>query len=275
VSFRAGKEEAEEQYEEYNEILANLARSITASKDSTSQFPFISVPNFELLGRHARVYLDIASVTWAPFVSESQLVPWVDFTNKESSWYNESLSIATSEANIFKDRFLVDTDFRNRIWEGNETNHIEAETKSSGRFAPLWHISPPPTSMSPINYNVLNEPSIKSVVPTFMQTRDYIMTIAKLRSEGELWWVSNNQHDDSGANSRGDGPWTSHLTPVYERLNDANSSVVGILLSTIQWDHFLGGMFEQEEKGIELVLKNTCNQSYTFIISNSEVSDNN
>lgn len=267
--FNDRENEAKDKFMEYNKVMALLAESITASSDRHSQFPFVRVPNFELLGRHTRIALNIASVIWAPFVSENQREQWANFTRNEQGWYNESLSIVTSKERITNSQ-LPNT-FRDYIWQSDEAMNALPVT-SAGPFAPLWHVSPPTASISAINYNILSETFINEVFPSFEWTRDFVMTASTLCSDVNQDWALVSQSEIRNQDGPIDGPCASHLTPVFGRLNDHENTSVGFLLSSIRWVQVLESLFHQHETEMLLVLGNSCNQSYSFSLQNGKVS---
>jgi hypothetical protein len=246
-----------------------VAESITVSKSNESEFPFVRVPKFELLGNQTRFRIGNDLILWAPFVSADQGTEWANFSKKEQGWYNESLSILGSDPSVDLSRFVIGSEFRDYIWEGNDVSSGRA-VDSAGPFAPLWHISPPTSSLSSINYNILNEKYISDLLPVFKETRDYVMSSAKMLSEDGL---SKSIIDSQSLilDDKTDRPYTTHFTPVYEELGDISSSLVGVLVSTIVWDEYLSSLFHEDETGIVLVLRNTCDQAFTYLLEDGKV----
>jgi hypothetical protein len=248
-----------------------MAQSITASKTDASEFPMVRVSHFELLGRHAREATGSSSILWAPFVTERQRPEWSSFCYREQDWYNESLTIFRSDpgvVHISRNRSMPE-EFREYIWEGEDLENVAA-TNGSGPFAPLWHISPPPSSSMPINYNVLQEKYIQDVLPSFDLTSDSVLTSAQYSKVHDFWsWIAPPTQE-LFSEERND-PFSTHVTPVFERLNDANSPLVGVLLSKMIWMDFISRLFTDDDHGIVVLLQNTCNQSYTYTINAGEV----
>jgi hypothetical protein len=55
-------------------------------------------------------------------------------------------------------------------------------------------------------------------------------------------------------------PHTYLLTPVYERLGNKSSDVVGAFVSTVAFDRYLADLLPDRVRGIFAILKNTCGQ---------------
>ena len=251
------------------QIMTNLAETITASSiKNVQEFPFVRVPKFELLGSHVRSIDPNDVIIWAPLVAEQQREQWSNFSASENGWYNESVTIYQSENDIPTDLY-ENGEFRDDIWEGpdlNDTSYMSAA--APGPFAPLWHISPPTLSLTSINYNLLHVEHIRGLFSASIQANDFVMGEAKLDTEGlpktivtslDLWKENHHPH-----------PHTVQVTPVFENLSN-DSSIVGFILSSIDWEEFLAGAFTSDINGVVVVIRNNCNQSLSFEISHGEV----
>jgi hypothetical protein len=263
------QDRAHEEFRKYNQLTGNMAQLITASRDKATEFPFVRVPKFELLSRHTRVATS-ATVMWAPFVTESQRTEWSNFSTAKQGWYDESVSILRSDPAVDLHRFANDSKLRDYIWEG-ELSDGETAVTSHGPYAPLWQISPPTPFRTAINFNVLHEQSIKDLLPSFIQTNDFVMSNAKFTSDGfsSIIGLRNLNSEESS-----DHPYAIHLTPVFESLNDVKSPLVGLLLSTMFWADFLKKVFHHSEQGITAVLRNTCHQVFTYVVQGGQVRSN-
>lgn len=273
VTFAKVQTESKQKLIEHNQVMSLLAQSITASNTEPSKFPFVRVSHFELLGRHAREALGGSSILWAPFVAASQLPEWSSFCYQEQDWYNESLTIFQSDPSVVEGYHDQKTsgEFREYIWEGDDLQNVTS-SNGSGPFAPLWHISPPSSSSLPINYNVLHEAYIKDALPTFVQSRESVLSSAQNPDADHLWsWAAPSSHVDFAEDEKRNGPFTTHLTPVFERLYDVNSTLVGVLLSKLVWVDFISSLFHGDDHGIVAILHNSCNQSYTYTINDGKV----
>jgi hypothetical protein len=270
--IRAIRETIHQKNEYYQKTMLALAETITTSKIGDDQeFPFVRVPKFELIGGHTRATLGNDIVIWAPFVIQSQREQWSIYSTAEQGWYNESKQILLVDPKYSHYDFVNNSKFRDIIWEGqdlDETSYVASP--EPGPFAPLWHISPPTLSSSSINYNILHEQYIRDLLPALVQSHDCIMSSAKFEAE----WLSRTIVDsqDLVVGQHADYPHTAHITPVFESLNDVKSPMVGFILSKLHWDDYLSGLFTEYVHGVDVVLRNTCNQTFTFEFYGGEVS---
>ena len=61
-----------------------------------------------------------------------------------------------------------------------------------------------------------------------------------------------------------DHPHSFLYHPVYERVKDSTSNIVATLTSSVAWDASMRYLLPDTVKGIRSVIKNNCNQSFTY-----------
>lgn len=57
---------------------------------------------------------------------------------------------------------------------------------------------------------------------------------------------------------------------VYRTLDD-DSDVVGFTYAFLAWDSYFAGILPEGVKGVYAVLRNTCNQSITYVLEGNDV----
>jgi hypothetical protein len=62
------------------------------------------------------------------------------------------------------------------------------------------------------------------------------------------------------------------MEPVFSKLHDPSSDMVGIIIGILPWDRYLVDLLPEGVKGIHCILKNTCGQSFTYDLSGNGVS---
>jgi hypothetical protein len=67
-------------------------------------------------------------------------------------------------------------------------------------------------------------------------------------------------------------PHSFLVSPVFEELNDPKAKMVGVLLSVVSWDRYLANLLPEGVNGIVCVLKNSCGQSYTYVVNGNGAS---
>lgn len=71
-------------------------------------------------------------------------------------------------------------------------------------------------------------------------------------------------------------PHSIVVQPVYKRLGDQHNNdnpVVGFIFNYVAWESYLSNTIKQENmNGVYFVLKNSCNQDFTFRVQDDIVS---
>lgn len=263
--------------------MSNMAEAVTsASKTAGGEFPFVRVPMFELIGSQTRSLTGSEMIIWAPLVTEVQQPEWSTFSTSNQNWYNESIEFVTAVAENNGRDFVYEqgAPFLDFTWvEGNDTYPF-IPSPLPGPFAPIWQCSPPPFSLAFINFDLLKESYVKTMLPSLILLGDGLMSaiftsvdrLAGIFITEEDHEASHLQHvRDTYNSSTFMHPHCVHLQPVFEKMNDRESNVVGFLLSLIAWDTFMANLLPDGVTGIVAVLHNTCNQNHTYFLDGYKV----
>ena len=249
-----------------------FAETVTAARGSTKRnFPFVRVPNFESSARYSRRVTNTEIIAWVPFVAQDQRAEWSDFVSAEKGWYDESKQIefGGQESDLLTSP-VVDPNntIREYIWQGENISAPSQEV-----FAPVWQVSPPPYSLSLINYNILSSSLVADMLPVINQTRDGLMSanspfLLQLLDRVYDPAVAHGSFREQDEDVVGERPHSIFVEPVFEALNNSNSSLVGLVVSVLSWDDYLDHeVLPDGVRGIVLVLKNTCGQSFSYILN--------
>ena len=258
----------------------DMAETITtAAINNGEDFPFVRVKLFEVPAKQTRELTGVEMFSWNPFVTEAQRQGWYNFTQAEMGWYEESKEIVINDS----DTLLTATSYspgtvRPYIWrstaepDGSTGNE---EVPKGGPFAPIWQMSPPPFDPALLQYDMFGETYVESMLPVMFRTRDGLMsaldpTLSRLAGLA----VNQTDHETFHSNcvtsvnglSSYDHPHSVHLQPVFKKLQDPTSELVGFLALVVPWDCYLANLLPQGINGVYAVLKNTCGQAHTYIL---------
>jgi class 3 adenylate cyclase len=112
---------------------------------------------------------------------------------------------------------------------------------------------------------------------------DMLKTAVRLRTEG-LWTnvrkyttagvsFTPEQHAAMHSNRGGsqpDQPHSFRFIPVFRSLQDSTSDPVAIITFPVAWDVPLRNSLPETVEEINVVLRNTCNQSFTYLVTGSD-----
>jgi hypothetical protein len=68
-----------------------------------------------------------------------------------------------------------------------------------------------------------------------------------------------------------DHPHSVFVQPVYEKLNEPDAELVGMICATVPWDRYLANLLPIGVNGIMAVLENSCGQTFTYAIRGDKV----
>jgi len=145
----------------------SLAETITASSFATEEtFPFVTVPGFEVAGRHARIQSGIEILAYTPLISKENTSLWQQYAFSRQGWIDESRSYVEATVGALSGGNFINTTITPILWERDvDQNAVPAFSMSEERFAPFWQLSPPPFSPAVINYNMFALPFCKRMYP--------------------------------------------------------------------------------------------------------------
>jgi hypothetical protein len=260
----------------------SISNSITAeAKAAGTEFPFVTVPTFETLGMAARRLSGIEVLNFTPIVTLAQVPFWLGYSFGNQNWIHTSRkeAISSGEGTVQVTDYLP----------GNITQIIYdvgpegvVPSQGDGPFLPFWQTSPPPFSPSLINYNVLDRPWMNPLFDSMKNIREAIFSgvedfsdlseTAFKPEDHEAYHTSLVDWVKDGSSSTYGHPHSLIMQPVFKTLNDDSSEIVGFVNGVVPWDRYLIDLLPEGVKGITCVLKNSCGQSYTYVLNANEVS---
>jgi hypothetical protein len=233
-----------------------LAGQVTkAATEKDEKFPSVTVDLFEVIGRQAREMSGILEITWSPYVYADQFDAYASYSAENIGWLNESAALYVDDnpaLNLTLDDFdLSDTDYSlMSIMTGGPP-------VSADPWAARWQSSPPPNSSYVINID-LNDYGANRSNAAIEKFRMSVMTAVV---------------DPRPGYEASFRPLCAVAHPVFENFFDEDSEVVGKVFSLFLWELNMVNLLPEGVSGIVAVLKNSCNQSYTYALDGTLVSN--
>lgn len=223
---------------------------------------------------------------------EKERINWSDYVaTDQASWYNESKEVV-QKSTMYADGgewdyldLPEDIPIESDIWQVSSWNGSvpikeEAPTTTAASHLPAWHLTPAHFAPYMVNFDMMSENSISSIIPALMQSADGVMGEANpeesslaqllaLAGNDETMLTTVVDSDEVGNNTR--HPHSFHVSPVFATLNDRTSPIVGVLIARIPWDRYLTNLMPENVVGVDVVLTNTYSQAYTYRLNGPEV----
>lgn len=256
-----------------------MARLVAATAGTQNQtFPFVTVPSWELRGKHALEISGAEFIFWMPLVETSKEKEW-------NAYANATLQI--SEAETQSVPYVYDI--------RQDGSPVPAATPLF--VAPIWQGYPAPSNDSYVNFNMMSIAGFSDVVEVLSAhngtqvlalTRDFCqaMTTHLFSSDSELEAVysgssnvaafsgsmihnSSSKHLAHSNNPSMLQPRSFLFQPIY------SPTIVGVVSLLLPWERYLNEVFPPIITGIYCVLRNSCGESFTYFVNKGEVSEPN
>lgn len=265
------------------EAAGALALQIQAYAVAESKtWPYVTLPFFEEHIDATKSLTDAYGVLFFPIVSKENRAEWEAYSVTERGWINESYAAQREiygedksgldnydETSFDSDEWFVHLWTEDYIFPGRQPNftwgfsnkistsvHDDPEerrpvvdTKEQDYFFPQWQAAPMTAYyQSTVNWNYGRWDDF------YNQTE--IINRTHTAAFGYAWTDQSTP-----------GYVSTLLYPIYDQFYDKpekKKEVVAFLSLDIFWDVFLDGILPPNVFGIQVVIENTCDQSFTF-----------
>jgi hypothetical protein len=274
------------------------------SEDGKTGFPFITIPMFEVSAHQMRERSGLEMIVFSPLVELNQTDEWILFSQTQfNDWYRESIEYHAyssehderNSSTLHVSTYDANSTVPGAFWffSGNSLSNAYP-VEGDGPFLPAWLTSPPPFSPRLINFDALQIPYVHRMLPLLRQTRDILLSEVSdglQASIGTSVSQTDHQayHDRFTTQMEGTTtpasmaatttsffpPHALVLQPVWDTLyhDDGNdpATLVGLVSGIVAWDFYVAGLLPEDTSGIYVVLKNSCGQSYTYLLNGPKV----
>jgi hypothetical protein len=264
--------------------MRSCSNSISGAAIATnSDFPFVTVPTYEILGESVRQQLGAEALIFNPKVEASDLARWQEYATANQGWYEESkrLAVASSGGS------LVPSDYAPGnpsavIYDAfiDENGNLAARQPADPPFFPIWQFSPPPFTPDPIKANIASRPDYAAALKAVEIVREGVLgetatdpnPLASAALKTEEHEAFHDAFVTSNTESAFARPHGKFIQPIFREIYNDTSEIVGTVQAMIAWDRYFANLLPDGVKGITCVLKNTCGGSFTYHLDGISVS---
>jgi hypothetical protein len=263
------------------EAIVSLASLIQAHAMDTNQtWPLVTVSFFETHVMATRSLTEAYGVTLFPFVESSNREDWEIYSVQHRDWLNESY--ATQREIFGSDNLgLNDTtnvDWFDFLWTSDykdplnpdfsagiadrifRTRHVYDDSHnpridtSTGPYFPQWQAAPASKYyQSTVNLN-------------YACYDDFFEQTKIIRN------TSNSAFGIAWTDQSTEGYVSTLLYPIFDLFYGGEKKVVAFLGLDLLWNSFLKSILHQGNKGVYVVVENTCNQTFSFLLEKDDSS---
>ncbi|KAL7576124.1 hypothetical protein ACA910_004788 [Epithemia clementina (nom. ined.)] len=241
---------------------ATAEYAATQAQAHNMTWPFVVLPKFETFGKIIREYSTIESVVFVIYVEDAQRDAFIEFIEpRYKEWVNESHTLNPAVADKFEP-----IEYDNFVKKKGPDGSWIPQDKHPFYYV-LTQRSPPPTTYNTLNFDAYSEPDYAAYYDAGRILKGQVLT-TQVRP-----FASSTDKDHALIHSQlpdsvyVDHPHSFNSLLVREDPNDLDSPVVGVISGPVAWDASLRNLLPEGVKGIHAVVRNNCNNTFTYEIS--------
>eukprot|EP00525_Craspedostauros_australis_P009498 CAMPEP_0198134480 /NCGR_PEP_ID=MMETSP1442-20131203/60099_1 /TAXON_ID= /ORGANISM="Craspedostauros australis, Strain CCMP3328" /LENGTH=367 /DNA_ID=CAMNT_0043795625 /DNA_START=765 /DNA_END=1865 /DNA_ORIENTATION=+ len=239
-----------------------LADSMSIYVESTNQtWPFVTMPSFQT---HVDNFLQMSQME---FIGAFHRVEPGDEEEEWEKYASERYEKMVEDWHVGR---YGNTNRLKPVGYNPDVYSIDptlSPDRPGSRF-PSWEFGPPPFTYGLINRDMATRPD--RIVNALLRLRNQtIMTGALDISRLIQIVMTEEEHAEYHSRlraSKTDHPHSFVFHPVHQHASDPTSRIVGLLSGAVSLDAPLRNLLPTNMKGIIAVIKNTCGQTFTYII---------
>jgi len=261
------------------ETVDSLAMMMVGSaKERNETWPFVCFPNFAAKAAKMRMLNNAIALQQYMYVKEEQREEWETWAKSKEDWVQDTIEVEREDTTLRLQAELPDymTNHSTSIRYGGPVPN------DTGPYTPTWYTYPmiPSTTTSAYNFNAIQHPLLGNGIREVLE--DHTAVIGPILNYED----SKEKGDENRVNlwvKRHVAPEVNHKEPIirilYPILDTASgaitvsrndSNVVGIIASTYFIRSFLENILPDGERGVVVVFRNTCNQTFTYEVNGHE-----
>ena len=263
--------------------------------DNDDEWPYLTLSFFQQRALTTRELSGALLITFNPLVTSENRAGWEDYTfsGPDRSWHEEGLAY---QKDLHYDRYGVSFDtshvqqrttedsslnistgIANRIFTLDEHGHAMID-RSLGPYLPTWETSPV-FLRTLVNRNILTDPAAANTANQSLSNGSVIFGdfefapddhgVGDEPPETKLYTtLLSIQHETAYPYMT--SPLTRVFLPVFDSFNKTTKKPVGLLTALIRWEGFFAGVLPEQLQGIHMVLDNSCDDVYTFMVTGDD-----
>ena len=274
--------------------IANSFTSAALMMGTDGNFPYLTIPHFELRGTGNNELTSAEHLAYAPLITQEDKATWEAYAYSNQGWVDESLAYAQTlhGHNLDDSHRAVQVLDRNvsPLSEGfGSSNEVETESDPAhpsiskyvyrfedgtignivpqngpglsvgpGNYAPIWQIAPVAHDPKLVNFDLLSHPAFASAYEKLWESR---MPVVSRAAHIEFF-----DGDDMTHEKNDDSPHSVIIQPLYSsfEVGADSDALVGLLASEFAWEKFLARTLPSVH-GIVVVVDDQCGTQMTFM----------
>lgn len=235
-------------------------------------WPFVTVPDYEVKAASVRSLAKSVSLMFYPHVDAEDREAWEAYSGENQAWVQKGRDFqqAVLKEETTDRRLGEETDFVSYI--DDEGNRLPVT--GDGPFFPSWQSSP--VSENLINLDLHSTEIFSRGIHALEESGNAIVgesTDGYALDDGTFGAFRDSWGGQSSRFYDGKGPVSKIYVPIFDQLDTARpQNVVGMVTSVSFWESFMYRILPPDQGNLDVVIKNKCGESFTYLIQGETVS---
>jgi hypothetical protein len=234
------------------------------SLDMTSQtkykndtWPFITFEYYESLVGEAIKNTGANFVGFTPLVKHKDRKAYEAYAYANQGWMQDALEYTGNMGHeLYPHTKVID------CLQGLAFDHNACPTKEL--YAPVRHLAPILDMSEQIGFDAFSFSFFWRVYDGMIEEGEAVLSEIMNLGEEQPEWEREGQDDPI------EEPASFMAAPIF-RTRDQTGEPVGVLTAEMPWNSYFLNLLPEDIDGIFLVVRNTCNQTFTYLIDGPDV----
>jgi hypothetical protein len=254
--------------------VAAIAHGIDHSKN----WPFVTLSSFQERAFTMRSNSDILQVSLHSLVTEDNRDQWEEYAvSNASEWIGDAIDYQES---VGLDKIIFDygEDFTNATSRPIVTLE-KVPVSGGGPYLPFWEMSPF-LHRGQVNVDFLDDPVHGTYARSCLETGALVFGAVETAPAGNMRdspspltrWLAQLLSIAAGEEVEylGD-PITYVYVPIFDSFDSSTRKTVAVLSGLFSWASHFKDILPPNIRGVDVVLRNECFESFTYRINGGEV----
>ncbi|CAJ1936918.1 unnamed protein product, partial [Cylindrotheca closterium] len=235
--------------------------------ETNQTWPFVALPNFESLAVNFRKISGTEIFTLFPTVTRANTDAWLNYADQQHV-------PMVKQSHMLKYKTLdnlKEVGYKSYFQRASPNGFVPDIDRDV--YHPTWQFSPPMFSYGALNWNVFSLPDLGAVFDAVKVLKNESLVSGVRPYAAASLSFTDEEHARMHSEIEGSSTEFPHsfiYTPVHLDSQDSNSPIVAAIGAAMAWDFSLRTLLPAGVVGIQAVIKNSCNQSFTYEISGSD-----
>lgn len=235
------------------------------AQSTDAKWPFFTMPLYESYAEDILKQSKLEVIALAPYVAQDEQAGWVEYANATyAEWVEEGHMIRSGNLDRLKP--VAYHPFISRP----SPEGFVPDISTREYYFPFWSFSPAPAAYGAINWNMVAVPDYAPLIEDMLYLRNETV-VSRVRpsvaAQGLAFTPEEHQALHSELpDSLAEYPHSFFWFPIHENIKNPDSKIVALTAAMGSWDVALRNLLPTGVEGIFAILRNSCNQTYTYEI---------